>query len=135
LTFSSNTAELHAILPHINSHPLILLTARTHTIASPNPILALQPRQALSVLLPTPVPVPEAQLFGVSAPTTSTTVTLALCDALAIAAANALHGNLVEDIFKKHHPGGAIGIATKRERQEASQFDAEASSNERMEMG
>lgn len=66
-----------------------------------------------SILLPAPVPVPEPELFGISAPTTSTTVALALCDALGLATANALHGEALDGVFKLAHPGGAIGEAAK----------------------
>ena len=56
---------------------------------------------------------PESELFRVSAPTTSTTVALALCDSLAIAAASALYGERLDSVFKGCHPGGAIGEAAK----------------------
>lgn len=53
--------------------------------------------------------------FGISAPTTSTTVALALGDALAVACARQLHnhdGNMPADVFRRNHPGGAIGLGT-----------------------
>lgn len=68
-----------------------------------------------TILLPCPVHMLEEKNFGVSAPTTSTTVALAVGDALALAVANKIHlsrGKQPSEIFKKNHPGGAIGSAT-----------------------
>jgi hypothetical protein len=67
-----------------------------------------------AILLPTPIPESEVTSFGVAAPTTSTTVALALGDALTLAAADALHsepGLGPREVFRRNHPGGAIGIA------------------------
>jgi len=66
----------------------------------------------LSILLPAPIPVSEVQTFGVAAPTTSTTVAIALTDALALAVARRLHPN-PSAVFKGFHPGGAIGGAVQ----------------------
>lgn len=66
----------------------------------------------LSILLPAPIPVSEEQTFGVAAPTTSTTVAIALTDALALAVARRLHTN-PSAVFKGFHPGGAIGGAVQ----------------------
>ena len=70
----------------------------------------------------------EKQVTGISAPTVSTTVTLAVCDALAVAVAQALHGGLLEEddidrlekrsrsmenveiVFRGCHPGGNLGV-------------------------
>lgn len=70
--------------------------------------------RANSILLPAPVHEHEEISFGLSAPTTSTTVALALCDALALAIARRIHtapGRGPADVFKEFHPGGAIGAA------------------------
>lgn len=48
--------------------------------------------------------------FGLPAPTTSTTATLALTDALALAIARRLHSD-PRAIFHAYHPGGAIGAS------------------------
>lgn len=50
--------------------------------------------------------------FGVPAPTTSTTVAIALCDALAMAVSRTMHGDSSGplEVFRKNHPGGAIGL-------------------------
>lgn len=57
--------------------------------------------------------------FGIPAPTTSTTVALALGDALAVAAAKYLHEGLEgrgsKAVFAQNHPGGALGKALKAE--------------------
>jgi hypothetical protein len=68
----------------------------------------------MAILLPAPIHIDEEASFGVSAPTTSTTVALALGDALAIATARRLHttpGRGPAEVFKGFHPGGAIGAA------------------------
>lgn len=68
----------------------------------------------MGTLLPAPIHEDEETSFGVCAPTSSTTVALALGDALAIAAARKLHplpGKGPAEVFKSFHPGGAIGAA------------------------
>ncbi|KAF3312864.1 hypothetical protein TWF173_006450 [Orbilia oligospora] len=65
-----------------------------------------------AIILPTPVHEKEEVTFGVPAPTTSTTVTVALGDALALAVADTMHtieGRKTQDVFHGFHPGGAIG--------------------------
>jgi len=51
----------------------------------------------------------EKVSFGVSAPTTSTTVALAVGAALAVVAAREVHRCAVARVFERNHPGGAIG--------------------------
>lgn len=68
----------------------------------------------MGILLPAPIHEDEEVSLGVSAPTSSTTVALCLGDALAIATARKLHtapGRGPADVFRSHHPGGAIGAA------------------------
>lgn len=109
ITFSGNTPELLSLLPHLPNHlPLIALTS--HTSYHTSQLTRSRPG---AILLPTPIPEPETESFGVSAPTTSTTVALALGDALAIACARQVYnqdGNMPADVFKRNHPGGAIGL-------------------------
>ena len=65
-------------------------------------------------MLPAPVHVDEETAFGVAAPTSSTTVALVVGDALALSVARCLHtepGRGPAEVFKAHHPGGAIGAA------------------------
>lgn len=114
ITFSGKTPELLNLLPHLPAElPLIALTSHTsyHT-------LPLVGERGNTILLPTPIPESEVASFGIAAPTTSTTVTMALGDALALASADRLHsctgaGEPVgpREVFRRNHPGGAIGIA------------------------
>ncbi len=116
ITFSGRTPELRALIPHIQPCiPLILMTAHLSPITCP---LLSQPtrRDATNILLPTTIHETETSSFGVSAPTTSTTITLALGDSLALAVADALHfsaGMETPAVFASNHPGGAIGATLK----------------------
>ncbi len=94
---SGNSAELRAVVHFAltNGVPVIGITARADA-----PLL----RQA-TIRLTVP-PHPEACPVQV-APTTSTTMMLALCDALAIAAMD-VRGVTLADIIERH-PGGLIG--------------------------
>lgn len=68
------------------------------------------------ILIPTPIPEKEEDSFGVCAPTTSTTVTLAVGDMLALTIAEQMHdeaGRCKAEVFKRNHPGGAIGMTAK----------------------
>lgn len=112
ITFSGKTAELLSIMPHLPaSIPTIVITS--HTTNS-----ACQLLQAGfgGFVLPAPIPESEISAFGLSAPTTSTTVALALGDAVALSAARyleSLTGRDAADIFAKNHPGGAIGSSNR----------------------
>lgn len=108
ITFSARTPELLHLLPHLNQTcPLVVLTAPMTmegcAMARARPDL---------ILLPAPIPEPEVQTFGVGAPTTSTTVALAVGDALAFVASQEMYPN-VAGVFGKNHPGGAIGQTYK----------------------
>lgn len=109
ITFSGRTPELKLLLPHIpTSIPLIVLTS--HLVPSTCPLIATREN---SILLPAPIHEPENVSFGLSAPTTSTTVALALGDALSLSVAERLHtipGRSPADVFRSYHPGGAIGV-------------------------
>ncbi|KAI2606512.1 SIS domain-containing protein [Hypoxylon fragiforme] len=112
ITFSGKTPELLAVLPHLDTAlPVIVLTSHTR----PEDCELIRQRQG-TILLPAPIHESEAVSFGVSAPTTSTTVALALGDALAVVAAQELHST-VTSVFAKNHPGGAIGQAFSKPRQ------------------
>lgn len=67
-----------------------------------------------AIILPAPVHELEEVSFGVPAPTTSTTVALAVADMLALAVANQIHGDDVASVFRRNHPGGAIGAKRKK---------------------
>ena len=108
MTFSGRTAELLTLIHHLPSDtPLIALTSHIHPSTCP-----LLIGRTNGILLPAPIHEPEKTSFGVSAPTTSTIVALALGDALAIAVARRLHslpGQGPAEVFLGFHPGGAIG--------------------------
>lgn len=92
--------------------PIIAITAHMHP--STCPLLSYQSPD-MGILLPAPIHEDEDVSFGVCAPTTSTTVALALGDALALAVARRLHtkpGRGPAEVFKSFHPGGAIGAAS-----------------------
>ncbi|KAL0942666.1 sis domain-containing protein [Colletotrichum truncatum] len=109
ITFSGKTSELFGLLPHLDKpSSLIILTG--HTRPDTCELIKLRPD---TILLPAPVHESETASFGVSAPTTSTTVALAVGDALAIAAAQELHSS-VSQVFSKNHPGGAIGASFRK---------------------
>lgn len=70
------------------------------------------------VVLPAPIPISEVDCLGIAAPTASTTVALALGDALAVVVGRELHGGVegVASVFARNHPGGAIGAAMSASR-------------------
>ncbi len=106
ITFSGKTPELLSLLPHFDSSlPIIVLTSHTH----PSTCAIVQERPD-AILLPAPIHQSETDSFGFNAPTTSTTMALALGDALAVTISNELHIN-VQAVFSQNHPGGAIGQA------------------------
>ncbi|KZL68658.1 sis domain-containing protein [Colletotrichum incanum] len=109
ITFSGKTSELFSLLPHLDK-PSTLVILTGHTRPDTCELIKLRPD---TILLPAPVHESETASFGVSAPTTSTTVALAVGDALAIAAAQELHTSVAQ-VFSKNHPGGAIGAAFRK---------------------
>lgn len=86
----------------------------SHTQSSTCPLFLNRP-PSQCILLPAPIAEKESASFGVSAPTTSTTVALAVCDMLALTAAEKLHGSEKGRVFGRNHPGGAIGVAVRME--------------------
>jgi arabinose-5-phosphate isomerase len=94
---SGETAELSDIIAYTRRFriPLISITSRSESLLARNADVAL--------VLP---PAPEACPHGL-APTTSTTMTLALGDALAVALLEE-KGFTATD-FKQFHPGGKLG--------------------------
>jgi len=107
---SGKTGELLQALPHFDSClPAIIITEAAHPAAC-----ELIKRRPGTILLPAPLPVSEESAFGVKAPTISTTMALALGDALAIAASSELYHTSLSTVFLKNHPGGAIGAAIQK---------------------
>jgi hypothetical protein len=110
ISYSGKTPELLHLLHHIpESTPILAITA--HTDASK--CLLLQERPD-AILLPAPIHELEEVSFGVCAPTTSTTVAIAVGDMLALTVAEAMHEEETKHVFKKNHPGGAIGDTARR---------------------
>lgn len=108
ITFSGKTPELLSLLPHFDkSLPLIVLTSHTHPSTC-----EIVKRRPDAILLPAPIHKSEIDSFGFPAPTTSTTMALAIGDALAVVISNELHID-VAAVFSQYHPGGAIGAASK----------------------
>ncbi|KAI7238925.1 hypothetical protein KC330_g2241 [Hortaea werneckii] len=125
VSFSGKTAELVNLLPHFpRGCKVVALTGQTEA----KDCRLLDGRregevegegEATGVLLPGPIPEKEELSFGVGAPTTSTTVALAVADMLALTLAEELHGGKTGETFKRNHPGGAIGAQTLLEGSEA----------------
>ncbi|KAL1644954.1 hypothetical protein SLS58_004025 [Diplodia intermedia] len=116
ISFSGRTAELLNVLPHLPPRvPVVALTAWPADAAARCPLLAGREGEGEAVLLPAPVHESEEQSFGVSAPTTSTTVAMAVGDMLALTAAERIHEAEKSRVFKRNHPGGAIGARTLAE--------------------
>lgn len=135
ITYSGKTQELVTLLPHVDpALPLIILTshitAETCELVRHRNALSADARAnggyfggapaAAAILLPAPIPVEEKVSFGVAAPTASTTTALAVGDALAIVTSKELHPS-TESVFRRNHPGGAIGAAFRRPDATASQ--------------
>jgi D-arabinose 5-phosphate isomerase GutQ len=113
ISYSGKTAELLALLPHIPTHtPILAITSHKSAVDCP-----LLQTHANTVLLPAPIHEREEVSFGVCAPTTSTTVTIAVGDMLALTVAEAMYKNEeegVKDVFRRNHPGGAIGAKARK---------------------
>lgn len=94
---SGETAELRDIVAHTRrfSIPMIAISSRADS--------TLMKAADLALCLP---PAPEACPIGM-APTTSTTMTLALGDALAVALMD--QRNFMPEDFRVFHPGGKLG--------------------------
>jgi D-arabinose 5-phosphate isomerase GutQ len=113
ISYSGKTAELLALLPHIPTQtPILAITS--HKRPADCPLLKSHPN---TILLPAPIHELEEVSFGVCAPTTSTTVTIAVGDMLALTVAEAIYEREeegVKDVFKRNHPGGAIGAKARK---------------------
>ncbi|KAH7069605.1 hypothetical protein BKA63DRAFT_85840 [Paraphoma chrysanthemicola] len=113
ISYSGKTSELLALLPHIPTDtPILAITS--HKSATECLLLQAHPN---TILLPAPIHELEETSFGVCAPTTSTTVTIAVGDMLALTVAEALYDDDeggVKDVFRRNHPGGAIGAKSRK---------------------
>lgn len=120
ITFSGQTPELLSLMQYTQVNlPIVVLTS--HTSSSTCPLLYNR-GPGLSILLPAPIPISEVRSFGVAAPTTSTTVALALADALSLAVARRIHAD-PSSVFKAYHPGGVIGIKNRASMMRAPEDD------------
>ena len=106
ISFSGKTPELLNLLPHISeSTPVMAITSHLKPENCP-----LSADRENSILLPAPIHESEETSFGVAAPTTSTTIALAVADMLALTVADQMHSDRTRQVFKRNHPGGAIGM-------------------------
>lgn len=106
ITASGNTPELLNMLPHVPAGiPTLCLT---NTMDSP---LAKKSTAVLPAVVPPNLS--EKAVYGLPAPTTTTTACLAVGDAVCITLAEMLTSDLNQRKanFGKWHPGGAIGKA------------------------
>ncbi|KAF2117319.1 hypothetical protein BDV96DRAFT_490464 [Lophiotrema nucula] len=111
ISYSGKTPELLSVLKHIpRSTPILAITS--HKSAEQCPLFYNRPG---SILLPAPIHELEETSFGVCAPTTSTTVAIAVGDMLALTVAEALHDGQTKQVFQRNHPGGAIGAKVQHE--------------------
>lgn len=109
ISSSGKTPEILLLLHYLDSSlPVILISS--HEQPETCEFLSRRPD---ALLLPAPIPECEYVSFGVSSPSTSTTTSLALGDALSIAAAHEMHKNLAT-VFALNHPGGAISDLPRR---------------------
>lgn len=108
VSYSGRTPELVNLLPFLLGGVSVLaLTGQTKR----EECRLLDRRDGdEGILLPAPVHETEEMSFGVAAPTTSTTVALAVTDMLALTLAEEMHGERKREVFQRNHPGGAIGM-------------------------
>lgn len=107
ISASGNSPELLQMLEYVPlSVPIVLLTC------SKASVLAKHPKVVSLLLAEVPTSLSETSLYGLSAPTITTTVCLTLLDAVAVALSELhIHDYSVRKaVFSVHHPGGAIGI-------------------------
>lgn len=130
VSFSGRTPELLGLVPHLHPGlPVVVITAASDAACEIARSLRTMREKPMSegpwrssrdagpsrtgeiVVLPAPIPTSEVATLGIAAPTASTTVALALGDALAVVAAKEIHGGTANTaaVFLRNHPGGAIG--------------------------
>ena len=106
ISFSGKTPELLNLLPHVPEATQVM--AMTSHLKAEDCLLFTH--RETGILLSAPIQESEEDSFGVGAPTTSTTVALAVADMLALTLAGQLHREQKKEVFKRNHPGGAIGM-------------------------
>ena len=113
ITFSGRTPELRSLVPLLppgTAKVLIVGQRRAEDCGIIDDPQSARYGSIDWLFLPAPIPIAERHSFSVEAPTTSTSVALALCNALALTAARVVHQDSGE-VFRQNHPGGAIGSA------------------------
>ncbi|KAK5166903.1 uncharacterized protein LTR77_007632 [Saxophila tyrrhenica] len=106
ISYSGKTPELLNLRPHIpQSTRVMVVTSQSR----PEDCLLLADRED-GILIQASIHKSEEESFGVSAPTTSATVALAISDMLALTVAGQIHADKRKEVFKWNHPGGAIGM-------------------------
>ncbi|KAK0917213.1 hypothetical protein LTR91_019617 [Friedmanniomyces endolithicus] len=108
VSYSGRTPELMNLLPHVPVGTRVI--ALTGHIEAKECLLLGGFKEGGGILLPAPVVEREVVSFGIAAPTTSTTVALAVADMLALTVAGEMHGGRMGEVFTRNHPGGAIGV-------------------------
>lgn len=124
VSFSGKTPELLNLLPHVPGD--VTIVAMSSHLEREECLLLRGRDEERGILLPAPIHEKEETSFGVSAPTTSTTVALAVADMLALAVADEMHRGKTKDVFLRNHPGGAIGM-THREVEEVKKSKLDVS--------
>ncbi len=113
ISASGNTPELINLLDYIPELvPVILVTC------TKNSRLSVHPKVASMIYAELPKRLSEKNLYGLSAPTISTTLCLTILDATSMALAELYINdlNIRKKRFGDRHPGGAIGQETAVER-------------------
>lgn len=118
ISASGNSPELLQMLEHIPfSVPIVLMTC------SRDSTLARHPKVVSLILAEIPSSLSESNIYGLTAPTISTTLCLTLLDAVSIALSSLYISDpkIRKEMFAINHPGGAIGINHKLEKLSLSQ--------------
>lgn len=113
ISASGNSPELLQMLEHIPlSVPIILMTCTRDSV------LGRHPKVVSLILAEIPSVLSESNIYGLTAPTISTTLCLTLLDAVSIALSELYISDLKvrKEVFAVNHPGGAIGINNKLEK-------------------
>ena len=117
ISYSGRTPELGALIPHLSTGMTKLLVCGQKGLEHCTIVPESEGRDNRGegkegtgrwIYLPAPIPIPEMVSFGMASPTTSTTVAIALLDAIALAVSRVVHQD-PGAVFAKNHPGGAIG--------------------------
>lgn len=119
ISASGKSPELLQLLPHISPDiPIVLLTNKKQSILSQH----YQVKALLYAELPASLT--EESIYGLNAPTISTTLCLTLADAVSIALAELYISDINErkKVFGERHPGGAIGEAYGKSLSQISSF-------------